>query len=97
MCDLTLVGEKNEIFFIRVWKSLLNRCVFKNLEGKPKRGSTNGTISASGGLKLLQMVAEPNIGQCASEETEPRRGWTRNGVRTRTLAPKEWIVRSHVD
>ena len=38
---------------------------FKNLEG---------TISASCGLGLLQMVSEPDTGRCASEEAKPRRG-----------------------
>ena len=29
------------------------------------------TISVSGGLGLLQMVSEPNIGPCANEESKP--------------------------
>ena len=29
------------------------------------------TISASGRLELLQMVSEPDTGQCASEDASP--------------------------
>ena len=40
--DPTSVGEKNEAFFIRVWRPLLNRHVFKTLrgclKGKVQRG-----------------------------------------------------------
>ena len=32
------------------------------------------TISTSSGLGPLQMVSEPDTGQCASEEVVPRRG-----------------------
>ena len=32
------------------------------------------TIFASGELELLQMVLEPNTGQCASEDAGPLRG-----------------------
>ena len=46
---------------------------FKNFEGKPKRESPKRIISASGGLGPLQMVSEPDTGQCASKGTEPRR------------------------
>ena len=31
------------------------------------------------------MVLEPDIGQCANEENEPQRGWTRGGVPVRIL------------
>ena len=67
---------------------------FKNLEGKPERESLKRPISAGSGLKLLQMVLEPDTGRCVSEETEPRRKWTRGGVLARTLAPKglDWRV-----
>ena len=47
---------------------------FKNLKGKPERKSPKRTISANGGLGLLQVVSEPDAGWCASEEAEPRRG-----------------------
>ena len=47
---------------------------FKNLEGKPERKSPKRTISASGGLGLLQMVSEPDTERCASKEAEIRRG-----------------------
>ena len=54
---------------------------FKNLEGKLERESSKSIISASGELGLLQMVSEPNTGQCASEDAGHPRGW---------------IVRSHI-
>ena len=34
------------------------------------------------------MVSKPDTGQYASEEAEPRRGWTRGSVPTRTMGPK---------
>ena len=43
--------------------------------GKPGREIPKKTISASSGLRLLQMVLEPDIGQCVSEEDGPPRGW----------------------
>ena len=43
------------------------------LEGKLVREKPKRTISASGGLELLQMVSKLNIERCASEEAEPRR------------------------
>ena len=54
--------------------------LYKSVE-TPKR-----TISASGGFGLgsLQMVLEPDIGRCASEEVVPRRG-----VDTRRCASKD--------
>ena len=45
------------------------------------RNGPKRTISASSGLGLLQMVLEPDTGQCASEDAGPPRGW---------------IVRSHI-
>ena len=66
--------------------------------GKLERASSKRTISTGGGLGLLQMVSEPDTGRCASEETEPQRGWTRGGVRARTPGPEGgWIGRSHTD
>ena len=47
---------------------------FKNLEGKLEMENRKRTIFVSGGLGLLQMVSEPDIWQCASEEARPRRG-----------------------
>ena len=46
---------------------------FKNLEGKLERKSQKKTISITDGLKLLQMVSEPDTKRCASEEIELRR------------------------
>ena len=71
---------------------------FKNLEAKSKRESPNRTMSASGGLWLLQMVSEPDTERCASEEIKPRRGWTQRGMPARTLGPqKGWVWRFHID
>ena len=42
---------------------------FKTLRESPKR-----TISVNGGLELLQMVLDPDTGQCASEDARPPRG-----------------------
>ena len=61
---------------------------FKDLEGKPGRESPKRTISACSGFGPLQMVVEPDTRRCASEEVEPRRGWTRGDMPARTLAPK---------
>ena len=58
--------EDNETPFIRVWKPLPNRRILKTLRGSPKR-----TMLANGGLGPLQMVSEPDIGRCASEEAVP--------------------------
>ena len=38
------------------------------------RNESKWTISASGGLGLLQMVSKLDIGWCASEDAEPPRG-----------------------
>ena len=46
----------------------------------------------SGGLGPLQMVSEPDIGQCASEEAEPQRG-----VDTRWCASKDARPRREVE
>ena len=35
------------------------------------RNKSKRTISASGGLGLLQIVLEPDTEQCASEDAEP--------------------------
>ena len=47
---------------------------FKNLEGKPERKNPKGAMFASGGLGLLQIVSESDIGRYANEEARPRRG-----------------------
>ena len=69
--DPTLVGEENKAFFIRMRKPLplSSRCVLKTLRGSPKR-----TISANGGLGLLQMVSEADTNRCTSEDAGPQRG-----------------------
>ena len=41
---------------------------------KPRRESSKRTISPSGGLELLQMVLDPDIGWCASEVVRPLGG-----------------------
>ena len=70
--------------FIRLWKPLPSKRVFKTLRESPKR-----TIFVSGRLELLQKVSEPDTKQCVIEEAEPRRGWTQDGVSARTLGPEE--------
>ena len=47
---------------------------FKNLEGIPEGESPKRTIFADSRLGLLQMISEPDIGGCASEEVELQRG-----------------------
>ena len=84
MWDPTSVGEENETFFIWVWKPLPSICILKALRGSPKE-SPKRTISASGGLGLLQMISKPDTGQCANEEAEPWRGRTQGDMPARTL------------
>ena len=45
------------------------------MEGKPKRENPKRTISASGGLGLLQLVLEPGTERCVAEDTGLRRGF----------------------
>ena len=88
MWDFTSVVEENETFFIRVWKPLPSKHVLKTLKASPKR-----TISASSGFEPLQMVLEPNTGQCANEEAKPQKGVdTRQCVSngTRPLRVVDW-------
>ena len=66
--DLTLVGEWNKSFFIRVWKPLPSRHVLKLWGENLKR-----TISTRGRLGRLQIVWESDTGRCANEDAEPRR------------------------
>ena len=61
---------------------------FKNLEGKSERESPKRTMSASGGLGLLQMISKLDIRRCASEETKLQRG-----VDTRRCASKDAELR----
>ena len=58
------------------------KSLLRNHKGKFERKNSKRTISDSGGLGLLQMVSEPDMKRCVSEDVRPRRGW---------------IVRSHVD
>ena len=46
---------------------------YKGVETSPLRESSKGTISASSGLELLQMVSE--LVWCASEDAGPPSGW----------------------
>ena len=41
---------------------------------KARSESPKKTICASGGFELLQMVLEPDIERCASEDVGPLRG-----------------------
>ena len=53
-----------------MWKPLPSRRVRKTLRESPKR-----IIPTSGGLRLLQMVSEPDTGRCASKDAGPQGGW----------------------
>ena len=64
---------------------------FKNLERNPKEFPSR-TISASGGLALLQMVSESDTGRCVSEEAE-----SQMGLNTRRCANKDAGSRKRVD
>ena len=58
-------GERNNLY--KSVETSLYQMRFKNLEGKFERKSPKRTISASGGLRLLQMISEPNTWRSASE------------------------------
>ena len=62
---------------------------FKILKGKLESENLKMTIFTSSGIESLQMISELEIGQCASEKVDPRRGWTRGGVPTRTLGSED--------
>ena len=86
MYDLTSVGEENETPFIRVWKPFSSICAGEAEMENPKR-----TISAYGGLGLLQMVSK--LRRCASKDASSLWGVDFAGVRkervsTRTLGPE---------
>ena len=71
---------------------------FKNLEGKPERKSPKWTISASGGLGLLQMVSEPDIRRCISEEAKPQKGIDTRQCASKDAGPRRgWIGESNID
>ena len=53
-CDPTSVGKGNEAFFIKGVETSPQNTHFKNLEVKPERENRKRTISASGGIGLLQ-------------------------------------------
>ena len=57
-----MVGEENEVSFIRELKLHPSRHVLKTLRGFPERESPKSTISASIRLGLLQMVLELDTG-----------------------------------
>ena len=63
-------GGKRNILYKGIKTSPYQTC-FKNLEGKSESESPKKTISTSSGSGLLQMVLEPDIGGCASEDAEP--------------------------
>ena len=67
-----MVREENEVFFTRVQKSLPSRCVLKTVSLTTIRNRPKCTISTSGGLRLLQMVLEPDTGQCVIGDVGPR-------------------------
>ena len=61
--------EERNILYKGVKASPQQTC-FRNLEKKPETESPNRTITASGGLGLLQMVSEPGIGRCVSQSQD---------------------------
>ena len=72
-CEILRRLKRGTKHSLRVWKPLSMRCVLKTLRGKLGRESPKRTISTDGGIRLLQMVLEPNTG----------------GVSTRTFDPQE--------
>ena len=67
------VGGGNETFFI---SHTPRRRVLRTLSESSKGKIQRRQYLLVGVLRLLQMVLEPDTGRCASEEVEPRRGWT---------------------
>ena len=59
--DPISVGERNETLLIRVWKPLPSRHI-QSLERKPEKENPKRTISASGGLELIQRILESYTG-----------------------------------
>ena len=57
-------------------KLLSNKRSLKIVRLATIRNEAKQTISTSGGgLGLLQMISEPNIGQYANEDARPHIGW----------------------
>ena len=58
------------------------------------RNRLERTISASGGIELLQMISEPVTGQCTNEFVDPQEGRLRDsrsvGERIETLLISVW-------
>ena len=76
--DPTSVGERNEAFFIRVWKHLSSKCVLTTLKGSPKgKAVTNGIrarhrATCERGSWALKGV---DTRRCASKDAGTQRGW----------------------
>ena len=73
-----------------MWKPLSSRRVLKTLRGSLK-GKAKTTIFASGELGPLQMVSELDIGRCASEKVEPRRGVDRLWCANKDVRPRRGV------
>ena len=58
---------------IKVWKLLPSRRVLKTMRLMEYVTSQSGQYLLAAGFELLQMVSEPDIGRCASEDAEPSR------------------------
>ena len=71
---VTWLGTENNRITSFMFESLAIYVLWQENNCEIPRKNLKRTISASGGLGLLQMVSEPDIGQCASEDAEPRRG-----------------------
>ena len=65
-----IVGEENEAFFIRVWKSLPSRHVLKSLKRSPKGNAQRGQYLLAVGLGYYKWYW---LGRCVSEEAERER------------------------
>ena len=72
-------SKRTIVLLIRVWIPLSSECILKPLpsecilkpRGKAEEEKSKMTIYASGELRLLQIVLELDIGQCASENVRP--------------------------
>ena len=59
-------GERNTPY--KGMKTSPQQMRFKDLESKPERENLKSTISTISRLRRLQMVSEPDIRWCASED-----------------------------
>ena len=97
-CEIPHWLGRNKTFFIRVWKPLSSRHVLKTLSGSPKGNTQRAQYLLTVGLGRYKWYQSKTQGDVSTRRPSPERGWTRDGVPTRTLGPKEgWIGGSHID